>query len=434
MKTCLSIIILLSLLILNGCDGDENGMNRAVVAELIPSRLTAEFVKTAVSCGYEQANTDAVIIEHAADGSMAQIHHVDGQGKIDIVWPDNQRHLTVIEDPNQLELQSHLYLAAGDFGKFRLYQYSLDEFCHCRSMRFDLSQIKQDYPNHVITIAGSESGADVVEHTVCGTRDTDLPMLDITLFSESGDPSFAALLNPYHYGALTQTTVLPSTIFEGETQQGVELDIPLKSEFLQYVRSYANTIYGPLQLSHFEQPRVVIFPLLHVDNRVRMAIAKIHDDDVWGRLLQYQVQELSVDVNSSIELDDFSYDNTIFTEAILAFWQQLDNGVNEYDFKSIANGRNVLQVTRGANDYFWHIYAPVTGTFVELTLHESINNQIRLYPFVSLSSAIFGHQQEGGIDEYRRQLALESRLVHAKRSEYFAPYRLEQLSIIGAAN
>lgn len=432
MNTWFNIGILLSLFILNS--GDANANSRTLVAEPSPTRLTAEFVKTAVSCGFEQANTDAVIIEHALDGSIVQTHHVDNEGKIDIAWPDNQRHLTVVEAPNQQELHSHLYLAAGDLGKFRLYQYSLDEFCHCRAMSFDLSQIKQDYPNHAITIAGSESRADVVEHTVCGASDTDLPMLDITLFNKFGAPSFAALLNPRDYGVSPQIVVLPSTIFEGETALGVELEFSLDSESIAHVCSYANTQYGALHRRCFEQSRVVIFPQLHQNNRIQMAITNIDEHEVWGQLLQYKTQRIGVDTHRSIEFDDFSYDNTLFAETIMTFWQQLNNGVNEYDFEHIAHGRNVFRFTRGADDYFWHIYAPISGTYVELILPEVITQQMDSSSFIYLSSAILGYQQEGGIDEYRRQLALESRLPDAKRSEYFASYRLEQLSIINEVN
>lgn len=111
-----------------GGDQGSNGNN---------ARLVGDFVRQATKCDARAANTSAKVILHRKDGSVMSTHQPNASGRLDIDWPADAAHITLVTTSNgELRLDTQLVRSSGDLGINAAYDDSLNLQCECNPPGF----------------------------------------------------------------------------------------------------------------------------------------------------------------------------------------------------------------------------------------------------------------------------------------------------------
>ncbi len=395
------------------------------------ARLTADLIKTATQCDAVQADTDAQFVVHSADGSILATHVPDAEGKIDIVWPEEAQHVSIVATVGEsggYRISSIIDVTEGDLGIRKEYDSRLDANCSCQDLLLELSDVNSAYPNHTVFIGGGLQQGSIHPMRWCTVPDQSFPMVDILLLPTSDDQNaFATLLQ---IEAAQSNYTLVADDFAADANAGFEAVIATNATDIARYRTYANTAAGR-QFMISGEARQFVFPGQSSNNFVQAYREVAMGSNEQGSVNYEAIRRIKVDTNSATQTLTIAENEDALLAAIAGLSDAFAEGTSvDYDLSSLGSQRTVAYGTLFGTDYQWRLDAPIAGTLPALRLPAAVEADLASRSSTDMYIGVSGYLQNGGRAEFRRQLATESRSGSKVRPAYFDNYDAEQLRIV----
>lgn len=414
------------------CGGGSSGSeDSAATAKPTPTaKLTLELQYQAYKCDITSPVSGADIIFHRQDGSILSQIKSAADGKVNIDWPAEAKHISIAVDVNgETKINTYTDAVASDFGVLRYREASLDNSCSCETFTFDVSEVKAVYGGFTPLINSNES----ITQTYCKNNERYAPVTIVLMPSQAGVSGFAAELDLNGKDA-SQTILISSSLFGNSNNVGVLLTasvVPFQP-FNTRFRTYSETEYGRINwLGWQHEPQ--IFPNLYANNFVSSYFDENMGGNQYGDLYYFssvQKRVTNPTVEQFLELPQNQFQLLEQTDVILS--SMVNDGPTNYDFSTIGKGKILLSVRLGENGIAdWSVEAPLTGVMPELSLPSEIELKFERMTNPKMYVMIYGYNTHlpSQFNEYRQQRAKRSREQSGVRSSQIDNYVYELIDI-----
>lgn len=423
--------ILLSGALLSACGGsssDEGSSGGGNVPEPT-GRAIGEFQQIANQCEYTEPQTHVTVVVQRGDGSVLSQHQVDAQGKFDIPWGGDAKHLTtVVETDGHYSIETLMEFTTGDIGIQKNYSQALDSHCNCQDVTVDFSDFGAAYPNHQLWIGyRSQDTKSPYTYEACRVAQEDYAPLDIMLLPKDNgnDEAFGALIN---IDPMITSFAVSADILNEPNNQATRVNYSAGTYGIDHVHSYANSVEGRRHKS-FEPAGKAVYsvPGLNQDSFIQayrdISFGYVEPGNVdYTAYRRYRIE----DPASHYEL--FTPTNEV--ELLERLNSTLANAGSStsYDFSNLDPGYQALTLSIESANMEWQVTGALTGVIPDFKLPRAIEDD--LYEQIEeFSLFTFGYNKSGNIDELRSMWAKESRSHGYLRPAYFDNYVAEAISI-----
>ncbi|WP_372872600.1 hypothetical protein [Shewanella sp.] len=422
------LVLGLCSMFLGACGGSGGSDGSSGSGPNTPSaRLVGDFFQQATACDLRVANTSVQIVVHKKDGSVAAVHWPDSNGHLDIPWPADAEHLTLIKNTNgALDIDTALDFSGEDLGIRVSYDASLNESCECKTLVVDPSQLMSTYPEHSIYLQGNK----VVEsssRSFCKVPGQQYSSVDLWLTpSQSNDNAYGALLD---INANMEQLELTPGMVSGSNNMGQEVSFYEPYGDVDYLRVYGLNADGRRHQMGTPSP-LYVFPGIHSNNFLQGYRTKFLGSTAEGEMTYHAARRMKVTdpgQMQNLEIADNDQQLLVAVNALLQGFDS-DSAVN-YNIEGIGSGRAGLFVWVYGPGLDWSIDGPLKGTVPDLNLPPDVETLFETKTISSISFSSSGYRQSGGINELRKQLATESRSGSKLRPAFFDNYDYEEIRV-----
>ena len=420
----------LSLLSLAACGGGNSESPSDNGGQITPQKLTIDLISQANLCDVQQPLSGADIIVHRQDGSILSQSKSPSNGKVDIVWPAQAKHLTIAaEVDGKLNVDTDTEVVAGDLGIRTYRTTSLDLSCECETFNFDTNELMATYSGYKVIIDRvTNESAQFCKQS--GQYET----LNIVLEpQQSGLNAYAAKMDLNTLDA-SQTIVIPSSIFEGEENEGVQLSLDTSSsELVNLVYStFSETEFGRVNWIRWSS-ELQVFPSLYDNNFLSASVAENLGGNEYGDVFYMAgARKRITDVNTT-QILNLPQDQNAFLAATSAILDSMINdGPSSYNFSNIGSGNTMLYVSLFDSAVgSWDIDAPLSGTMPDLILPAAIEQKFEQMTQPSLNIQVYGYNTHNPsqYDAFRKKRAETTRSTDKTRSNFFDNYTYQYLNV-----
>lgn len=424
--------VLLSSALLTACGGSSSNDEGNTGGGNVPQptgRAVGELQVMANQCDYKEPQTSATIIVHSENGSVVSEHQVDSEGKFDIPWTSDAKHLTtVVETDGRYSINTTMDFTTGDIGIKTSYSQTLDSRCNCEEVTIDFSDIGVAYPNHQLW-----SGFNILDtdtpyiRLACRVNQEAFTPMDIFVLpiDDNNVEAFGALIE---IDSMDTSLVVSADIFNEPKNQAVKVNYSAGTYDINNVYSYANSIQGRRH-RQFESVSGSIYslPELNSDSFIQafrdINLGNNESGNVnYSADRRYRIEdpnshyELFTPTNEYQLLDDL---NTMLASV---------GSSMSYDFSNLDSGYQAFTLSIESANMDWQVNGGLTGVIPDLALPSAIEDNLN-QQIEELSLITFGYNQSSSVDELRRMWAEESRSNSYLRPAYFDNYVAERVSV-----
>ncbi|MCH4295965.1 hypothetical protein MJ923_16785 [Shewanella sp. 3B26] len=418
-----------------GGDGESQGSSGGNSGVTPPApRLSGDFVRQSTKCDVRSPDTSAKVVLHKIDGSVLAVYQPDAQGHIDISLPADAAHVSLIKTffDSSLNIETSLEYKGGDLGINVSYDDALDDSCECKSVRVNPTQLADAFPAHQIFFDSKHylDNTPLTEESVysfCKAPDAQYPSVDLWVHpTVANDTAYGTLLD---VNLLDDVLDLTEELVSGDEKLGVEVNLTASTGHFDGAKVYGMT--GGGRRHNMSTPGALyLFPGVLTHNFVQGSHLEFLERSAEADVVYYSANRLRVADASQPQILALEDNSQQLLAVIQSFLQgfESESAVN-YDLSNIGNSRSAFVVYFSGHNMSWTINAPVTGTFPDLTLPDEILAKIEASEPYGVLFESFGYGQSGGVDELRRQWALESRSGTSIRPTFFDNYTSEIIDV-----
>lgn len=348
------VVITTGLLMLSACGGgSDSGSSEPNPTPSPTAKVTWDFQYKSQKCNITQPAANLVAVIHRQDGSILSQTTTSSAGKLDINWPSDAKHLSVISQANgELMVRTELQVQSGDLGRQTIWLNSLDDQCSCENFTLDLQEVQATYSGYTVYVNDRYPTGTMHTFESC-KQDGAYPPVIVTLSPSPGNmgaKAYAAKLDINNQSP-SNTIMLQTLAFEGTNNEGQLVNVTPSYDpgNLRY-QTFAETDYGRIaRLYTSFDPQA--FPGLFEHNFIQLSNSDTFEVPPYGSAyLLTQSRKKIIDVNQPLTVP--FYDNRA------AFLVQVDQmlnaifgeGSSSYDFTSASNGQAALWVAlRGSS-------------------------------------------------------------------------------------
>ncbi|MCG9738125.1 hypothetical protein L1D32_08150 [Shewanella insulae] len=433
MKLLKGTPLLLSGIVLTACGGGSDETDNNQNSTTPAAHIVGEFKTTATQCGYSVANTDVTLVVHKADGSVLSQHQVDDQGKFDILWPNEAKHLTTVwQDNGNYNIDTSLNLNVSDMGIQGFYSDALNENCTCQDVSIDYSDIGAAYPNHQLQINNAIKDTSTPDnYHLCRAPQETFKPFDLLLLptNDADEQAYGALIEtPNEQSVIT----ISADMFSEEENQAKKVNYSNANLDATAIYAFGSNDNGRThfqyqQLDYYNlQPDLYVLPKLNPKNFIQayrdVQLRNDPESLVWyygGR--RHLVND--PDENQEIVLPENEFELLQTMTDIAAN----SNSALNYDFTNLNTEYQALQLRIVSTNLDWTIFADLSGVIPDLKLptamEENLSTQVE-----SVNLTLFGYFHAKGMNNIREAWAKESRSDSKIRPDYFDNYVVESIS------
>lgn len=433
MKLLKGTPLLLSGILLTACGGSSDETDNNQNSNLPVKQIVGEFKSSATQCDYSVANTDVTLIVHKADGSVLSQYQMDTQGKFDIPWPKDAKHLTTIwQDNGYYNIDTSLNLNVSDMGIQNFYSDALNANCICQDISLDYSDIAAAYPNHQLQIASTiiDTSAPGAQR-VCRAPQEAFKPLDLLLLptNEADEEAYGALLDIPN---AQNTIAVSADIFTEEKNQAKKVNYYRGYLDVDVIYAYGSNESGRV---HFQyrpmdyynpQPNVFVLPQLNPKNFIQFYRHEQLRNDQESLVFysaggRYPIND--PDENHEILLPENQF------ELLQAMTDIATNSSAQtnYDFTNFNTGYQAMQLSVVSSNLDWTIFGELSGVIPDLkfpsAIEDSLSTQVE-----KVDLTLFGYYHAAGMNGIREAWAKDSRSGSEIRSAYFDNYVVESIT------
>ncbi|UJF22156.1 hypothetical protein [Shewanella sp. OMA3-2] len=422
-----SVLSVSAIVMLSACGGNSDGGDTGAS---IGKRLTVDLMSEATQCNFTQPLAGADIIVHRQDGSILSQSKSPSNGKVDILWPADAKHISIAVDiDGEMQVNTHTEMTGGDLGINTFWQSSLDSQCECETFNFDLSDVNTVYSGYTALFERSEN----TSRLLCKNDGKFAPVHVTLMPQQPGVIAYSAILDINGHDSSQPFTVLSSQ-FDSAKNEGTLLSVivnPYEPNVTRYT-TFSETESGRVNwLTWTKGPQV--FPALLDNNFISVSASESLGGNEFGDL-HYQSgirkKVINANVQQDLNLPQDQYQMLAETQAILD--GMLNGGGASYNFTNIGSGNILLAV-----DLFeygaarWYIEAPLSGMMPELSLPANIESRFEQLTQPRMTVSIYGYQNHASnqYQEFRQQRAGKIRENSAVRSSFFDKYTYQLIDI-----
>jgi hypothetical protein len=418
--------------LLTACGGSGETQSTPVLTQPTKptAKLTVDLQYQAYECDITSPISDADIILHRQDGSILSQSKSGDDGKINLDWPAEAKHITIATDVDgETQVRTLTEVVASDLGIFKFTKASLDNSCSCETFTFDTNEVNAVYSGFNVFIDSSPT----VTQTYCKNNGIYSPV-NITLMpSQAGVTGFAATLD-LNDKESSQTILISSDLFGNSNNAGVLLTATISpfQPFNNRFRTFSETEYGRVNWLGWQfEPQV--FPSLYTNNFVSTSFSENMGGNQYGDLFYASgTRKRVIDANATQNLDLPQNQNQLLEQTNLILIAMDSGGASEYDFSTIGTGKTLLSVEVGERgSALWSVEAPLSGSMPELVLPDAIEAKFEQMANPMMTISIYGYNTHNPsqFNEYRKQRAVISRDASKVRSSFFDNYVYELIDV-----
>lgn len=384
-------------------------------------------MRQATKCDARAANTSAKVILHRKDGSVMSTHQPNASGRLDIDWPADAAHITLVTTSNgELRLDTQLVRSSGDLGINAAYDDSLNLQCECKTLDVNGAELAAAYPDHKILLRGAR--LDSVNSTeFCKVPGSEYASVDLWLTPTiANDKSYGALLDVNQNNA---SLVLTADLVSDAANEGV--DVSFYDNYDGISRAYTYGLNKDGRRHFMRSPDILsVFPGIYSNNYLQLFHSRDLGSTAEGSLSYHAGRRIKVTEPTQVQTVDIADNEQAMLASVNALLQGIASGsaVN-YDLGNIGTNRAGLMVFVNGNGMYWSINGPLKGTFPDLQLPAEIEAQLETADIQQISFQSSGYRQAGGINALREQLATESRSGTKLRPAFFDNYDYEDITV-----
>lgn len=422
--------LLLSAAVVSACGGGSDSDDNAVEVSPPPtttSTVFGEFRFAATKCNYSEPNTDALIIVHGDDGAVLSEHTMDSDGRFELPWSSQTKHLTtIVKFDNQYRIKTNLDYTNADKGIHYTYSEALNSQCDCKSITVDISELSSNFPYHDIRLEGRLYNQPDDSLEVCRLSQASYPPVNLLLTPNNGldEGAYAAMID-----ISPQDTHLNLTTshIDAAENSGNPINYSLGSD-LDYLITYANTAAGRKHVqSGYPGTHLYSFPELEQYSYLFSARwANLGDND-FGNIEYDTINRIRLnDPDAHYELTTPENEYQLLNE-VESMFATADSSMS-YNLENIEDRYQAVNLIINSSNMNWDIIGDLAGVIPDLQLPTTIENQLD-QNVNKFTVGVFGYMQNQSIDNLRTQWAQDSRIEGALRATYFDNYTSEWVDI-----
>ncbi|MBT1446073.1 hypothetical protein KJI95_16375 [Shewanella sp. JM162201] len=392
------------------------------------ARLVGDFMHQAIKCDVQVPNSDAKIILHKKDGSVLATHKPNGAGHLDIAWPADAAHVTLVTSSNgQLDLDTELERGSGDLGNRVSYDAGLDLQCECKTLEVNGAELTAAYPDHKILLRGSRLEA-LNNMEFCKVPGGQYASVDLLLTPTiANDKAYGALLDVNQNNS---SLVLTADLVSAAANEGVV--VSFYDNYDGITRAYTFGLNKDGRRHLMRSPELVsVFPGIHSNNFLQVSHSKDIGDTPEGTVSYNAGRRIKVTEPAKIQSPEIANNEQAMFAAVNTLLQGMESGVAvNYDLSNIGTNRAGMMLFVRADELNWSLNAPAKGTFPDLQLPADLEAQFEAANIRQISFQSSGYRQSGGINALRQQLVSESRSGTKLRPAFFDNYDYEDITVV----
>lgn len=422
------IILSSAVALLTACGGSGDTQPSPAPTPIV--KLTAELQYTSFKCDVTAPIVAADIIVHRKDGSILSQSKSAADGKINIDWPADAKHVSVAMDiDGETRVETFTEVVASDLGILKYNKTSLDNSCSCETFTFDTSEVNAVYSGFIPLFDSNSS----LTKTYCKNSGQYSPV-NITLMpSQAGVTGFAAKIDLNNKDS-SQPIVVSSSLFSDSSNAGVLLNTTISptQPANTHLRTFAETEYGRVNWYSWQHDPQV-FPGLYTNNFFTASFSEGMGGNQYGDLFYLSGARIRVtDANAALSLNLQQNQNELLEQTNVILNAMVTDGPSVYDFSTIGTGKTLLVAELGERGVaVWSVEAPLSGTMPELDLPDAIEAKFEQMTSPRMMITIYGYNTHSvsQFNEYRKQRAIHSRSSSKVRSSFFDNYVYEMIDV-----
>lgn len=379
------------------------------------------------------------VILHKPDGSVLQQHQTGPDGKLDVQWPDEARHVTLayLDSKQSAQLHSIVDFPGGQAGIFDFTlsgppETTLQTTCGCKSIQLNSADLQQTMPEYQL-FAGKSLSQPLASVQVCQDTSGQYPALELILAPRTTGQGLGYALNTQ---SLTDNSLVELKLSDFRLRAD-PLSIQ-SNPAVGYLQSFGLSDSGRqhfvMQANGSTAQQVQLFPTQYPAQRISLYRQKMLFNTGQPAMTYQQRYDVAITTTSAtpaINLPQQESALAAYASKIAEGWQLIPVPV---ELAALGHYSRLQLTATGQNangrPAQWRLTAPLNSTLPRLQLPSAFSSAWTVsQPSVTLS--VQGYANNWDEKQLRVELiALQNGKTKATDSR-FASYREESITFKG---